>query len=149
MKRFELLVNDKAYLVEVTGIDGDNAIVLVNGTKYEVGIKNIPTGDVPKMMAVAPIAPQIAPEPASARQARMEVETAGGLTTIKAPLPGLVIDVKVNVGDKVKAGDVILVIETMKMENNVISTRSGTIKEIRVTANQSVNEGAPLIIIED
>ena len=148
MKRFELLVNEKAYLVEVTNIDGENAIVLVNGAKYEVGIKNIPTIEMPTAMAVAPTEPQIAPEAVSARQAQAEVETFGGLTTIKAPLPGLVIGLKVSVGDKVKAGDVILVIETMKMENNVISTRAGTVKEIKVIENQSVNEGTPLIVIE-
>ena len=149
MKRFELLVNEKAYLVEVTNIDGDNAIVLVNGVKYEVGIKDIPTAAIPAMMAFAPTQRHSVPQTASAPPAQAEVETVGGLTTIKAPLPGLVIEVKVNVGDTVKAGDVILVIETMKMENSVISTRAGTIKEIRVTKNQSVNEGAPLIVIGD
>lgn len=149
MKRFELLVNEKAYLVEVTNIDSENAIVLVNGVKYEVGIRSIPAIKMPPVMAVTTTEPQAAPDAASARQAQAEVETLGGVTTIKAPLPGLVIDVKVNVGDSVKVGDVIIVIETMKMENNVISTRAGTIKEIKVAKNQSVNEGTPLIVIED
>lgn len=149
MKRFELLVNEKAYLVEVTNIDRENAIVLVNGVKYEVGIRSIPAIKMPPLMAFTRTEPQAAPEAAFARQAQAKAETLGGVTTIKAPLPGLVIDVKVNVGDSVKVGDVIIVIETMKMENNVISTRAGTIKEIKVAKNQSVNEGTPLIVIED
>ncbi len=144
MRRFELFLNDKVYLVEVTRVSGDEALVIVNGVQYEVGISDLSRMDLPKMMTAA--APQSQAAPA---QRQAEVETAGGLTTVKAPLPGLIIDVKVAVGDKVKAGDVILVIETMKMENNVVSPRAGTVKEIKVSKKQSVNEGVPLIVIGD
>jgi biotin carboxyl carrier protein len=68
---------------------------------------------------------------------------------VRAPLPGLIIEIKVQVGDTVKAGDVLLVIETMKMENNIVSPCAGTVREVNVTKNQSVNEGAPLIVIGD
>ena len=64
------------------------------------------------------------------------------------PLPGLVIEVKVAIGDKVAVGDVLLVIETMKMENNIISTVAGTVKEILVSKGDNVGEGIPLIAIE-
>lgn len=148
MKRFELLLNDKAYLVEVTKISSNGALVNVNGVQYEVGIKDL-TADshAPQIMRVTEPPPASAAGDAPAGQPQAAVETIGGETIIKAPLPGLIIDVKVNVGDKIQAGDVLLVIETMKMENNVMSPRAGTIKEIKVTAGESVNEGAPMIVI--
>ena len=148
MKRFELLLNDKAYLVEVTKISKDGALVNVNGTHYEVGIKDLTAGQAPQVMRVAAPPPE-APVAASAGQpqAAAAVEKVGGLTIVKAPLPGLIIDVKVKVGDKVKTGDVLLVIETMKMENNVSSPATGTIAEVNVANGESVAEGAPMITI--
>jgi biotin carboxyl carrier protein len=147
VKRFELLLNDKAYLVEVTKITKDGALVNVNGTHYEVGIKDLTAMEAPQVMRVTAPPPESAAAPSPEGQAQAQVETVGGVTTIKAPLPGLIIDVKVNVGDVVKVGDVLLVIETMKMENNVASPVAGTVKEISVSSGESVNEGAPMIVI--
>ena len=147
MKRFELLLNDKAYLVEVTRITKDGALVNVNGTHYEVGIKDITAGEAPQIMRVVAPPPEAPSTVPSAGQAQAAVEKVGGLTIVKAPLPGLIIDVKVKVGDKVKTGDVLLVIETMKMENNVSSPVAGTIKEVKVSSGASVAEGAPMIAI--
>ena len=147
MKRFELLLNDKAYLVEVTKISSNGALVNVNGVPYEVGIKDLSAAEAPQVMRVTAPPPESATSPSSGSQTQAQVETVGGLTTIKAPLPGLIIDVKVNVGDTVEIGDVLLVIETMKMENNVSSPVAGTVKEVNVSSGQSVNEGAPMIVI--
>jgi biotin carboxyl carrier protein len=144
VKRFELLLNGKAYLVEVMKIDGDTALVTVNGTEYEIGVNDLSKMDLPKAVKVA--TPQQQQAQPSGQQCL--VETAGGLVTVKAPLPGLVLDIKVTVGDTVKPGDVLLVIETMKMENNVVSPRAGTIKEIPAKKGETVNEGAPLVVIE-
>jgi biotin carboxyl carrier protein len=143
VKRFELLLNGKAYLVEVMKIDGDTALVTVNGTEYEVGFNDLSKLDLPKLVKVAP-----QQQPAQPSGQQCLVEAAGGLITVKAPLPGLILDLKVNAGDKVKPGDVLLVIETMKMENNVVSPRAGTIKEIPAKKGDTVNEGAPLVVIE-
>ncbi len=154
MKRFELFLNGKVYLVEVTRLSRDNALVNVNGTPYEVGINDLTKAGLPKMPETVRVEPQVAPVAAPspqphAAQQQAAVQTVGGITTISAPIPGLIIEVKVNVGDKVKPGDVLLVLETMKMENNVTSPRAGTIKEIKVSKNATVNEGAPLIVIGD
>ncbi len=146
MKRFELLLNGKAYLVEVMKITGDSALVTVNGAKYEVGINDLSKMDLPKVLKMAEAPPSPAAQPASPQTCL--VESAGGLTTIKAPLPGLIVEIIVNVGDKVKPGDVLLVIETMKMENNVVAPRTGTVKEILTRKGDTVNEGTPLIVIE-
>jgi biotin carboxyl carrier protein len=148
---FEVLLNEKAYLVEVTKMGPEGAMVTVNGTPYEVGIKDITAVQAPQPMAVAP--PQQASAPASsapvAPKAETAAETAGGLTTVKAPLPGLILEVKANVGDKVGVGAVLLVIETMKMENNIMSPVAGTVKEVKISSGQNVAEGVPLIVIGD
>jgi len=62
-------------------------------------------------------------------------------------MPGTVLDVKVNVGDAVKAGDVLLILEAMKMENELTADKAGTVKEIKVTKGQAVNGGDTLIVI--
>jgi biotin carboxyl carrier protein len=148
VKRFEVLLNEKAYLVEVTKISAEGALVSVNGTPYEIGIKDLTAMETPQMMVVSASAPAAPAAPAAApAKSQAAVETVGGLTTIKAPLPGLILDVKVSVGDTVKVGDVIIVIETMKMENNISSPVAGTIKEIKVSSGDSVSEGVPLIVI--
>lgn len=147
MKRFEVLLNEKAYLVEVTQISPEGALVTVNGTPYEVGIKDLTAAESPQMMVVNQAPCAAAPSAAPPARPEAAAETAGGLTTIRAPLPGLIIDVKVSVGDTVKVGDVLLVIETMKMENNISSPAAGTIKEIKISSGDSVSEGVPLIVI--
>ncbi len=146
MKRFEVLLNEKAYLVEVTKISAEGALVSVNGTPYEIGIKDLTAMEAPQMMVVNAPAPAV-PVAAPAAKPLAAAETVGGLTTVKAPLPGLILEVKVSVGDTVKVGDVIIVIETMKMENNISSPAAGTIKEIKVSNGDSVSEGVPLIVI--
>jgi biotin carboxyl carrier protein len=147
VKIFEVLLNDKAYLVEVTRIGPEGATVTVNGTPYEIGIKDLTASEAPTMMVVSD-PPLVSAGPAAPRpKAQAEAETVGGVTTIKAPLPGLIIEVKVNVGDAVEVGDVLLVIETMKMENNITSQVAGTVKEIKVSNGESVKEGVPLVVI--
>ena len=151
MKMFEVVLNEKAYLVEVTKMGPEGAMVTVNGTPYEVGIKDITAVQASRPMVVdAPPQASAPPPPAAtAPKAEAVVETVGGLTTVKAPLPGLIIGVKANVGDKVAVGGVLLVIETMKMENNIMSPVAGTVKEVKVSSGQNVAEGVPLIVIGD
>lgn len=146
MKRFELLLNGKAYLVEVMRINGDSALVTVNGRQYEVGVNDLSRLDLSKVVKVA-----ASPSQHSSAQSQQTclVESGGGLTTVKAPLPGLILEIKVSAGDIVKPGDVLLVIETMKMENNVVSPRAGMVKEIRIKKGDTVNEGVPLVVIAE
>jgi glutaconyl-CoA decarboxylase len=143
VKRFEIVLNEKAYLVEVTKISAESALVSVNGTPYEIGLKDLTAAEAPQMMVVNEPPPAAAP----VRKPEAAVETSGGLTTIRAPLPGLIIKVIVSVGDTIKVGDALMVIETMKMENNISSPVAGTVKEIMVSNGDSVNEGVPLIVI--
>ena len=72
---------------------------------------------------------------------------AGTGSPVKAPLPGTIIDVKVNIGDKVNVGDTVLVLEAMKMQNNIESEYAGTVTSITVKPGESVMEGSVLMTI--
>ena len=105
----------------------------VNGKVYVVEVES-----VEEAPASAPT-PQAAPAPPK--------PTAGEGAVVKAPMQGTIIDVKVRVGDVVKRGDVVVVLEAIKLENDIVSTASGTVKEVLVEKGQNVDNQAPLVII--
>ena len=135
-------------------------VVTLNGKNYEVDVTEtdaIVTGvtQVPVMVAAAPAvaaAPVAAPaeapkaEEAPAAPAAPAAPTASG-TQVKAPMPGSILAVKASAGQAVKAGDVIVVLEAMKMENDIVAPCDGTIKEILVTKGSTVNTDDILAII--
>jgi len=130
--------------------------ISVNGKSYEVtveelsGAKSAPTISVAAPVAqaapaipaapVAPAAPVMAPSPSAAPAAN-----GGSITTVKAPMPGTVIAFKVIEGQQVKRGDVLLLLEAMKMENEIVAPQNGTIVSLRVPASAAVNTGDPLV----
>ena len=85
----------------------------------------------------APTAPVVKPAAASS-----------GKSGVKSPLPGVILDIKVNVGDTVKKGQVVIILEAMKMENNINADKDGKITAINVSKGESVLEGTDLVIIE-
>lgn len=114
-----------------------NYRITVNGTSYDVTVEELSGGAAP---AAAPVAaPVAAPAPAKAAPA-------GGAGSIKvsSPMPGKILAVKANVGDSVKKGQVILILEAMKMENEVVAPEDGTIASIDVTVGASVESGDTL-----
>ena len=135
-------------------------VVTLNGKNYEVDVTEtdaIVTGvtQVPVMVAAAPAvaaAPVAAPaeapkaEEAPATPAAPAAPTASG-TQVKAPMPGSILAVKASAGQAVKAGDVIVVLEAMKMENDIVAPCDGTVKEILVTKGSTVNTDDILAII--
>lgn len=133
-------------------------VVTLNGKNYEVDVTEtdaIVTGitEVPVMVAAAPaVAPVAAPaeapkaEEAPAAPAAPSAPTASG-TQVKAPMPGTILAVKASAGQAVKAGDVIVVLEAMKMENDIVAPCDGTVKEIVVTKGTTVNTDDVLAII--
>ena len=133
-------------------------VVTLNGKNYEVDVTEtdaIVTGvtRVPVMVAAAPVAaPVAAPAEvkttaeAPAAPAAPTAPTASG-TQVKAPMPGSILAVKASAGQAVKAGDVIVVLEAMKMENDIVAPCDGTIKEILVTKGSTVNTDDILAII--
>lgn len=114
-----------------------NYRITVNGTSYDVTVEELSGGAAP---AAAPVAaPVAAPAPSKA-------VPAGGAGSIKvsSPMPGKILAVKANVGDSVKKGQVILILEAMKMENEVVAPEDGTIASIDVTVGASVESGDTL-----
>ncbi len=120
-----------------------NYRITVNGTSYDVTVEELSGGAAP---AAAPVAaPVSAPAPAAA-PAPAKAAPAGGAGSIKvsSPMPGKILAVKANVGDSVKKGQVILILEAMKMENEVVAPEDGTIASIDVTVGASVESGDTL-----
>ncbi len=147
MKEITLDINGKDYKVTVDNFGVYEANVTVNGRKYKVGLKDLGVEQVVEVQnktAAAPKAPQVASAP---QAAAAPVATAGGSTTVTAPLPGLILKINVKVGDTVSAGQVLMIMEAMKMENDVEATAAGTVKSIAVKENDNVAEGDVLITI--
>lgn len=124
--------------------------ITVNGTAYEVEVEDMggAVASAPKVAApkAAP-APAAAPAPKAAAPAPAAKPVAAGAATVSAPMPGKVLEVKVKVGDAVKAGDVIMVLEAMKMQNEIMAPADGTISDVRVSAGQAVNTGDIMIVM--
>ncbi len=116
--------------------------VTVNGTKYEVTLEAVDASEV-KASPAAPAAPAAAPAPApvSAPAANANGET------VTSPMPGTILSVNVSNGAAVKKGDVLLILEAMKMENEILAPCDGTVASVNVTKGSSVETGAVLCVI--
>ena len=149
MKKYQYKVQGVDYDVEIEEVEGNIAKVNVNGIPFEVELKQPinPTSSLNKVKVEAPKPVAKAPAAAPATAPAPTPAPAGAGTAIKSPLPGTITDVKVNVGDKVNAGDVVLVLEAMKMQNNIESETTGTVTSIAVKPGDSVMEGSVLLTI--
>ena len=124
-----------------------NYRITVNGTAYDVAVEELGAGTVPAAApAAAPAPVAAAPVAAPAAAPAAPAPAAGGAGSIKvsSPMPGKILAVKANVGDSVKKGQVILILEAMKMENEVVAPEDGTIASIDVTVGASVESGDTL-----
>jgi len=148
MKNYKFTINGNKYSVDVADLEDNKAVVEVNGTSYEVELETAVPNVQPKtvvkpVVAAAPkAAPAAAPQPVAPAPA---APTAGA--AVKSPLPGRVLDVFVKEGDTVKPGQHLILLEAMKMENNIDSDKAGTVKEVRVRRDDSVMEGDVLLVI--
>ncbi|MBO5759642.1 MAG: biotin/lipoyl-binding protein [Rikenellaceae bacterium] len=149
MKDYKLKIHGQEFNVRVENINdaSTEATVNVNGVEYLVEIEGAKPVKVskPQVTRIPENAPNN-PTPATATPSKPAAVSASG-TKIACPLPGTVLSIKVKVGDTVSAGQNLMVLEAMKMENNIDSTTSGTVKEICVQAGASVMEGDTLIVI--
>ncbi|MDR0349888.1 MAG: biotin/lipoyl-binding protein [Tannerella sp.] len=144
MKQFKYTINGNLYNVTVNKIEDTIAEVEVNGTPYKVVM------DKPAKKQVVTIKrPVQAPVSASGTPLVARPSNAAGAgTTVKSPLPGVILSIDCKVGDKVKKGQKLLVLEAMKMENAITSDAKGEVAEIKVSQGESVLEGADLVIIK-
>ncbi len=117
--------------------------VTVNGKAYDVAVEEITDGSAPAVAApvAAPAAPAPTPVPAAA-------PAAGAGESVTAPMPGTILDVKANVGDTVTRGQVIMILEAMKMENDIVAPCDGKITSIIAKKNDTVNSGDVLATVQ-
>jgi len=151
MAKYEVSVDGKQYEVEIVRDDGRRALLKVDGREYEVDASNVSTGSAPAA-SPSPAAPT--PEPqrspaATAAPAAAPGADGSGDLQIRAPMPGLVLQVCASVGQRVKNGEALLRLEAMKMENDVQSQAEGTVKEILVAQGDEVQEGELLMVLEN
>ncbi|MBQ5873478.1 MAG: biotin/lipoyl-binding protein [Bacteroidales bacterium] len=145
MNKFKITIDEQPFDVTVNVTDHNKASVEVNGISYDVVYekKNAPAAPVARKAAI-PSAPHmqtpnpkgntpVAPVQAASKQA------------IKSPLPGTIVSVNVKEGDQVKKGDVLIVMEAMKMENNIMAGKDGQVKAIYVSVGQTVAQDDALI----
>ena len=138
MKEYKYTIDGKKYEVTIGDIADNVVSVTVNGEDYKVEMEP----EKPKV--VRPVAaPAAAPSSDSQDSARVNAGNA-----VKAPLPGTIIDILVKVGDEVKDTDTVVVLEAMKMANNLAAEKSGKVTAVCVQPGQSVMEGDALVVIE-
>jgi len=157
MKNYKFTINGNKYSVDIVDIEDQVATVEVNGTPYQVELEMEVRKPVSAPKAVVKVAGQTAVSAASLTPSQAipkiapvpQAATApSGGSVIKSPLPGVVLDIYVKTGDTVKPGQHVLLLEAMKMENNIDADKEGVVKDIKVQRNDSVMEGDILVIIE-
>jgi len=161
MKEYKYKINGNEYSVAIIDLEGDKAAVEVNGVSYQVDIltEGYPApaprpaakpaaAPQPAPAAPAPAAAPVAPQPiAPAAPAAEPAAPAGKGTAVQSPLPGVILDIKVAVGDQVKAGQTVAILEAMKMENNINAECDGVITAIKVAKGDNILEGSDIVII--
>ncbi|CDB30624.1 MAG: biotin/lipoyl-containing protein [Oscillospiraceae bacterium] len=124
--------------------------VTLNGRTYEVEVEAGKAMLLDEYEAIAPAAPATAPAAAPAPVAAPSAAPAASLAAgepVKAPMPGVVLKVQVQQGQAVKAGQVLVILEAMKMENEIVAPKDGTVAQIVAAKGASVESGAPLVIL--
>jgi biotin carboxyl carrier protein len=140
MKKFDFTINGNRYAVDIKDIEDNIAQVEVNGTIYEVEIhREVKQSKTPRLMRPAV-------KHSYGEEAFKKKE--GVSPVVKSPLPGVVLRINFKEGDEVNRGDSLLVMEAMKMENNIYSELKGRIKSIKVQPGQTVLQGDILMEIE-
>ncbi len=146
--KYEYKVKGVDYEVEIQDIEGNIANVTVNGIPFEVEMKQPVKAAKQKVKLGSPAAAPVASaSPASPAPAEKPAAPAASGKPVVAPLPGTINDIKVKVGDKVNAGDTVVILEAMKMQNNIEAESAGTIASINVNKGDAVMEGDTLVVI--
>ena len=155
MAKYQYTVKGVDYEVEIQDIEGNIANVTVNGIPFEVEMKQPVKAGKQKVKLSgeqkesAPTAtPTATATPAATTTAAAQPAAAASGKPVVAPLPGTINELKVKVGDKVNAGDTVVILEAMKMQNSIEAETSGTITSINVNKGDAVMEGDTLVTIK-
>ena len=150
MNKYQYKVQGVDYNVEIEEVSGNLAKVNVNGIPFEVELQqpiNAAQAITRPKVSAPKSAPAAAPAAAPSVAVPAAAPVAGNGTSVKSPLPGTITAVNVKVGDKVNNGDTVVVLEAMKMQNNIEAETTGTITSVAVSAGDSVMEGSVLVTI--
>ncbi|MGO5333549.1 acetyl-CoA carboxylase biotin carboxyl carrier protein subunit [Enterococcus cecorum] len=134
LRKFKISIDGKEYLVEMEEIGG--------GAPQAPVVPQAPVTPTPPVAPQAPVAPEVPKTPTAASPVTSDAEP------LVAPMPGNILKLLVNVGDSVQENQPVMILEAMKMENEIVAHRSGFVKQICVEVNTMVNPGDPLIVIE-
>ena len=154
MAKYEYKVKGVDYVVEIQDVEGNIANVTVNGIPFEVEMKQpvksskqkVKLSEERRVKSEEFNSSSSATNASSATTTKPAATAASGKPVV-APLPGTINEIKVKVGDKVNAGDTVVVLEAMKMQNNIDAETSGTIASINVNKGDAVMEGDTLVTI--
>jgi Biotin carboxyl carrier protein len=142
MKSYKFKINGTNYSVDINGVEDGKIDLQLNGTPYEVEVdKEIKQTKTPKLVRSV-----VVPSTDSAPQVA-KTNKDGAASAVKSPLPGTVLDVFVKEGDSVKVGQKLVLLEAMKMENQIDSDLEGVVKEVKIRKGDSVLEGDVFLTI--
>jgi biotin carboxyl carrier protein len=145
MKNFKFTINGNEYDAEIIGIEENIAEVSINGVSYSVEIeKKMQNIKTPKLVRTLSV-PSTDSHPSVSKTSSPSAPKGTG--SIKSPLPGVILDIFVREGDMVKIGQKLLMLEAMKMENNINADKEGRVASIKISKGDSVMEGDILIVI--
>ena len=139
MKKYKFIINDNNYAVEIKSVEEHNIQLEVNGIPYSVIVdKELKQQKTPKLVRSVAV-------PSTDHAADIKASSKTG--SIKSPLPGTILEIYVKPGDKVSIGQKVIMLEAMKMENNIESDKAGTVTEVKTSKGSAVMEGDVLVVI--
>ena len=140
MKEYKYKINGNKYNVTISDIEDNIAHVEVNGSPFTVEMEVKAQPVVKPVASTRPAKPTVQVAPPAAKE--------GKKSGVKSPLPGVILDIKVKVGDEVKKGQTIIILEAMKMENEIMAPHDGNIAQVCVSKGAAVDTGDALIVLE-
>lgn len=141
MKKYKFKINGQTYEVEIGEFDGSNATVSVNGTPYDVEIQGEDKKTKTPVLARKPVVNQ-----PGEGDIKKTADT-GKAYKVISPLPGTIKKLNVSVGATIKAGDCLMVMEAMKMDNNIVAEKGGVVTAVKVKEGDSILQGDTLVEI--
>lgn len=147
MKKYVLEIGNKEYSAEIKEVTTERAEVVVNGQPYSVKLKEFGSRKMPEVLQVQPLASRPTTKPVVKPKETARQESSGDAEGIRAPLPGLILEVLVKEGDRVTSGQNIVLMEAMKMENQVQAPYDGEVHKIHIKPGETVDEEQLLVEI--
>ncbi|MEM7799707.1 MAG: acetyl-CoA carboxylase biotin carboxyl carrier protein subunit [Chloroflexota bacterium] len=147
----EITINDQAYSIDLTQLNARNLVsMIINNRSLEAAVIN-PERDEWNVLLDGEVYNITVKDERAYRlaKARGELEADSGTVPTKSPMPGVIVKIPVAPGDEVKKGDAVVILESMKMENELRATRDGFVLDVKVSAGDSVEKDAVLVVIGD